>query len=88
MVRQSGPDKPTSTTQPFNPAPLTPTPQGMAQYQKALKAAAKRQAAAKRAAKNQIRGPKTAPSDPSGTGGANDPAWQHLADLYKNGLPG
>ena len=82
---------PTTTTTPaFNPAPLTPTAKGMAQYQQVQKSVAKKRAAAaaKRAANGGIRGPKSAPNDPSGTGGPNDPAWQHLADLYKNGLPG
>lgn len=52
------------------------------------KALAKRQAAMNRLRRQRARGPQAMAADPSGTGGPNDPAWQHLADLYRNGLPG
>jgi hypothetical protein len=62
----------------------------MALYNKVQKSIAKKAAAAKakKGGKVAMNGPVSAPNDPSGTGGPNDPAWQHLADLYKNGLPG
>ncbi len=73
------------TTAPVHPAP---TPEGMALWAKLQKQLAKRQAKVGRAGKVAVKGPKSLPSNPEGTGSINDPAWQHLADLFKNGLPG
>ncbi len=96
LVQMGRAPAPTSTTTPgsmtagpgFNPAPLTPTPAGMAAWAKVQKSLAKRAAKTKRAGSIGARGPKTVASDPSGTGGPNDPAWKNLASLYQNGLPG
>lgn len=57
-------------------------------YAKLQKQLAKKAAKTQRAGRRAATGPVSAPSDPSGTGGPNDPAWRQLADLYKNGLPG
>lgn len=78
---------PTTSTQPPSIHPA-PTPAGMANYKRIMVQLTKKKAAAAKRLRKGIPAPVSAPSDPSGTGGPNDPAWKQLADLYKNGLPG
>ncbi len=85
LVRMAGTQAPTPTTAPVHPAP---TPEGMAMWAKLQKQLAKKQAKVRRAGKVAVKGPASLPSNPEGTGSIDDPAWRHVADLFKNGLPG
>jgi hypothetical protein len=70
------------------PNPIGPGTPAHAAIMKRLAKAQASGAAGRKLAKQQRRGVVSAPNDPSGTGGVNDPAWGNLASLYKNGLPG